>query len=479
MIETNNPEINVNELMEKVRAEVKKRSFPVLKTTKKLTTDTISSNLLNIQALINNAETRSQARTKWPDKLNRFPLNLSNKFQQFILKSLNFFFKEQRVVNISLVEAGQESLAVNRELIQQIVNLQTHLNAIEIRLNNVEKHGQNIDTRLSNIESQGQSVEVRLNNIESNEQNIGTRLNDVENQGQNIDTCLNNIESHGQNVDTCLNSTRTRLNILEQDRSYIKNELGQQKSQLALFLKIANQRLTENFSQAEIQKLSEENIHSADALYVAFEDRFRGSNADITERLKIYLPKLAATNVGTKDMPILDLGCGRGEWLDLLREAGYTASGLDINRIMVQSISKELEAIEADAITYLQSLPNNCLGAVTGFHIIEHLPLPSLIDLVGETVRVLKPGGLAIFETPNPKNLVVGACNFYSDPTHRNPVFPETIQFFLQYLGLANVQLLYLNPVEDSPFEKVDPKWDILDNWFFGARDYAVIGHKV
>ncbi len=437
MIETNNPEINVNELMEKVKAEVEKRNYSGLKNTEKLTNDTINSNLLNIQALINNAESRAQARTKWPDKLNKFPLNLSNKFQQVLLKLLNFFFKEQRVVNISLAQAGQEYLAVNRELIKQIVNLQTHLNTIEVRLNNIESQGENINVR------------------------------------------LNNIESQGENINAGINSTTTRLNILEQDRNHIKNEWGQQKSQLALFLKTANQRLTENFSQEEIQKPTEENIHLANAVYVAFEDRFRGSNADITERLKIYLPILAATDVGTKDMPILDLGCGRGEWLDLLRESGYTARGLDINRIMVQSISKELEAIEADAITYLQSLPNNCLGAVTGFHIIEHLPIPSLIDLIGETVRVLKPGGLAIFETPNPKNLVVGACNFYCDPTHRNPVFPETIQFFLQYFGLANVQLLYLNPVEDSPFKNVDSKWDMLDNWFFGARDYAVIGHKV
>ena len=63
--------------------------------------------------------------------------------------------------------------------------------------------------------------------------------------------------------------------------------------------------------------------------------------------------------------------------------------------------------------------------------------------------------------------------------THKNPVFPETIQFFLQYQGLVNVQLMYLNPVEDTSFKRIDPKWDTLDNWFFGARDYAVIGHKI
>ena len=436
MIETNNPDIDVNDLMEQVRAEAaKRRSNLCLKVTQlateKITSDIENFKILNIQALISNAENRSQIRTKWPDKLNKFPLNVSKKLQQLILKSLNFFFKEQRVVNLSLAQAGRESLELNRELIKQIVDLQTKINNAEVRLNNTEIYQQNINTR------------------------------------------LDNVEVHGQNINT-------RLNGIEQDRSYIKNELGQQKSQLNLFLETANQRLTENFSNVEVQKLTEENLHSVDAAYIAFEDRFRGSKVEIVERLKVYLPILSDAKIGTKEQPILDLGCGRGEWLSLLRESKYIARGVDINRIMVeQSNSQGLEAIESDAIPYLQSLPNDCLGAVTGFHIIEHLTLATLIELISQTMRVLKPGGLAIFETPNPKNLVVGACNFYSDPTHKNPVFPETIQFFLQYQGLVNVQLMYLNPVEDTSFKKIDSKWDTLDNWFFGARDYAVIGHKI
>jgi hypothetical protein len=132
MIETNNPDINVNDLMEQVRAEAaKRRSNISVKVTQlaieKNTSDIENFKILNIQALINNAENRSQVRTKWPDKLNKFPLNVSKKLQQLILKSLNFFFKEQRVVNISLAQAGRESLELNRELIKQIVNLQAKI----------------------------------------------------------------------------------------------------------------------------------------------------------------------------------------------------------------------------------------------------------------------------------------------------------------------------------------------------------------
>lgn len=120
-----------------------------------------------------------------------------------------------------------------------------------------------------------------------------------------------------------------------------------------------------------------ENQHSLDGFYAAFEDRFRGSREEITEKLKVYLPIIAEAQVGSQDSPILDVGCGRGEWLELLRESRYTARGIDINTVMIeQCLARELEVIESDIIAHLQSLPDASLGAVTGFHIIEHLPFP-------------------------------------------------------------------------------------------------------
>jgi hypothetical protein len=118
--------------------------------------------------------------------------------------------------------------------------------------------------------------------------------------------------------------------------------------------------------------------------------------------------------------------------------------------MIAQCRERGLTVTHGDVIAYLRTLPDATLGAVTGFHIIEHLPLETLIDLCAETQRVLLPGGIAIFESPNCKNLMVGACNFNVDPTHRNPVFPETAAFIFETYGFEQVRLEYLSPVDTT-----------------------------
>jgi SAM-dependent methyltransferase len=216
-----------------------------------------------------------------------------------------------------------------------------------------------------------------------------------------------------------------------------------------------------------------------DAFYVSFEDRFRGPREEIKKRVEIYVPVIRKAHAGRREAPVLDVGCGRGEWLELLKEHKLEASGVDINSAMLaQCRERKLEVAHADAIAHLRTLPDRSLGAVTGFHIIEHLELEVLMDLVAETIRVLVPGGVAIFESPNCKNLVVGATNFNVDPTHRNPVFPETAQFMLSIHGFEKVELKYLAPVEAVRFEGKDRQATVLNELLYGPQDFAVIGNK-
>jgi len=220
-----------------------------------------------------------------------------------------------------------------------------------------------------------------------------------------------------------------------------------------------------------------EGRHFLDALYALFEDRFRGTTHDIRGRLEAYLPYIEQTGVGRADLPILDLGCGRGEWLELLKAHDYVARGVDQNRVFVAHCKNlELDVLESDAVTYLRGLETGTYGAITSFHIAEHLSLETLVLLLDESLRVLKKGGIMIVETPNPENLRVGSCDFYIDPTHRNPIPPSTLHFFMDATGFVNVEKFVPCKEVERPG---DPEsGDLIRAWIRRPTDYAMVGFK-
>jgi len=269
---------------------------------------------------------------------------------------------------------------------------------------------------------------------------------------------------------------------LEKSISHLKTSLVLQERRLGILLEEARKRLPEPFDEEQLQTFANEELHLLDPLYVSFEDQFRGTREDIKDRLKVYLPLIQKANAGTDKRPILDVGCGRGEWLELLNEEGLQIRGLDINSVLVEQCRERgMDVVEGDAVEYLRTLTDASLGAVTAFHLIEHLRYGVLIKLLDETVRVLKPGGLAIFETPNPENILVGTYNFYFDPTHRNPLPAPLIKFLAESRGLCRVEIKLLNPY-DQAFRIRDDSSDLakrFNDYFYGPRDYAVLGYKI
>ena len=215
-----------------------------------------------------------------------------------------------------------------------------------------------------------------------------------------------------------------------------------------------------------------------DAFYAEFEDQFRGTGPDIKNRVSIYLPLIKAAGVGTLTAPVIDLGCGRGEWLEILRDDGLVGRGCDSNAIFVDRCLKTALAVaHQDLFEYLQGLQDASVGAVTCFHVVEHLPFNDVIHLLSETLRVLQPAGLAIIETPNPENLRVGACDFYLDPTHRHPVPPGMLEYVVRSRGFTDVEVIRLHPLtslvdEDDGATQLVREVDVL---LQGPRDYAVI----
>jgi len=176
---------------------------------------------------------------------------------------------------------------------------------------------------------------------------------------------------------------------------------------------------------------------------------------------------------------ILDVGCGRGEWLEVLREAGFQAKGIDHNRIQIEHCkSLSLDVTEAEALTYLRGLEDGALNAVTALHFAEHLPLKGLVRFLDEVGRTLKPGGLLILETPNPENLLVGSCNFYLDPSHKNPIPIQTMKLLVEARGFRCQDIMKLRPVSSVQIEVKDQLTSHVNHFLYGPMNYAVVARK-
>lgn len=260
----------------------------------------------------------------------------------------------------------------------------------------------------------------------------------------------------------------------------IRTEITAQARRITLLLEEARRGLPAPFTQSQLQKMADERERGLDAFYLSFENLFRGSRADIKDRFRVYLPVIKQKGVGAADMPVLDIGCGRGEWLELLQKEGLHARGVEANRVEVaQCRERGLDVVEADLISYLRELPDRSIGGVTGFHVVEHLPTETMIDVLDESVRVLKPGGVLIFETPNPQNVLVGSYYFHFDPTHQKPLPSPMMSFLFEARGLTEVEIINLHPAETDKVEGDSDLVKRFNDYFYGPMDYAVVGWKV
>lgn len=267
-----------------------------------------------------------------------------------------------------------------------------------------------------------------------------------------------------------------QLQQLLQRQQRAHDELAAQESRLRILLEEVNRNAEATPTSSFAQVAAEETDHLLDGLYASFEDQFRGERDEVRRRLQVYIPILKEAQIAGD---VLDVGCGRGEWLELLESEGIKVQGLDRNRIFVDECRRAgLTVIQADALTHLRSMPPESLNAVTSFHLVEHLPFEMLINLLDEMVRVLRHGGLLILETPNPENLLVGGCNFYADPTHRHPIPSQTLQFLLESRGLHDIKVLKLRPWDAAKIEGDSEIIKRFNEMFYSAPDYGIIATR-
>jgi len=212
------------------------------------------------------------------------------------------------------------------------------------------------------------------------------------------------------------------------------------------------------------------------SFYRAFEDRHRGSRELIKGRLRQYASFLTPLLDIHPQGHVLDLGCGRGEWLEVTRELGFHARGVDLDAGMLSACAElGLDARQEDLVESLQASADESLCVVSAFHVVEHIPFETIQTVIREAWRALAPGGLLILETPNPENLVVGTNNFYLDPSHIRPLPSLLLEFCAEYAGFHRVKTLRLQETPSLHGAKHIHLIDVLSG---ASPDYAVISQK-
>ena len=207
--------------------------------------------------------------------------------------------------------------------------------------------------------------------------------------------------------------------------------------------------------------------------YGRFAERFRGSDEKIRRNMEFYLPHFAGLE------NVLDIGCGRGEFLEVMHEAGVAARGIDLSpESVAQCQDKGLTAEVADLFTYLAAQPDGEFDGILSSQVVEHLPperVPEMIRLCGAKLR---RGGVLAIETPNPECLAIFATHFYLDPTHTRPMPYEYLHFCMEEAGLTAIEVHKLAPAIDTMPELASLPVDFRER-FFGGLDYAIIGRRI
>jgi 2-polyprenyl-3-methyl-5-hydroxy-6-metoxy-1,4-benzoquinol methylase len=316
--------------------------------------------------------------------------------------------------------------------------------------------------------------------------NLNERLDVLQKENADLKILISKFDKQTE-IDEMKISQQSQLvqRLLDKyDERNISTELTIANDRLRRIERKLNQGLNVDLNTPTIDRLvAEDKANNYDFDYFLFEQRFRGSREDIKERQEIYIPYFA----GKSD--VLDFGCGRGEFVELLLENGVTTQGIDLNPDMVAYCQdRGLPVIEVDGITYLHSQEDNSLGGLFAAQVIEHLKPYQMIDLIRLAYKKLQPNACILLETINVQALYGYLNYFYMDLSHERPVHPETLKFILEAEGFNNIQILYSSPVEDMAIPPLlinneencefNKYIDKLNNLLYGPQDYAVIAYK-
>lgn len=408
------------------------------------------------------------------------------------LRALRLITLDQNLFNAAVVDALRSLEASNgavaNEMRDQVAKLASTVASLESEFDRMAERLGTETTRLESLIEDGNS------RLEDSSDSLSRNHSELHDSHRQLVALVEEI-SHtlGAKGDR-LEESRAELVRLQSVVAGLGREAGRQQESLRLqddrltvLLREARRRLPEVLEEQQLRTFSNQLERRFDALYTEFENRYRGSREDVLAKLEIYRDLLDFDAISALG-PVVDVGSGRGEWIEFLGRHGVAAYGIDVNAdIGAAAESRGLDVRVEDGLEHLTALTAESIGMVSMFHVVEHLEFETLFDVMRAAVRALAPGGVLLMETPNPSNLTVGASSFYLDPTHVAPVHPQLLEFLSTAAGFEEAEVHYINPPIEPPFRLSDDLGSndemrrILDhlNWaLLGPLDYALIARK-
>lgn len=389
-------------------------------------------------------------------------------FKRQIARALGWFVRDQIDFNRTTVNAIQATLEALAEVNRSITSLgemrreSEALRAEVAELKDIRAHW--LQWR--------ESWEKRLHRNEAHFLRSIAELNAANEQRLNFADTNHRDQLRAQHADYLASLDRTTKEIQQRLWADLANIRVEYERLIHYELRLIRQQQRTTPSTVEQSATAPtQDFTSFD--YVKFADRFRGSEDYVREGQRFYVPTFKDCTA------VLDIGCGRGEFLEVMRESNIPARGIDLDSSSVEMCrAKGLNADVADLFVELGQSTGTPFDGIFAGQIVEHLPpeqLPRMIKLCAER---LKPGGVLVVETPNPECLAIFATHFFIDPTHTRPVPPALLSFYYEEFGLGSIEVHRRFPARESMPEVQLLPVDVQEK-FFGGLDYAIVGRKL
>jgi SAM-dependent methyltransferase len=374
-----------------------------------------------------------------------------------------------------------------RRYVDPMISSQTEFNASSVRIitqtsqrcAHLNQHQQELETAYSSLKLESEKLKMESEKL---------RLESEKKINENITTIKSELDSKIEFTIKEFNKAKSELD--SKIEFTIKEFFTKMDEDIH-----ARMWLTHALEDRVKKGLAQKSIHLTSTFkeetnYFLFEERFRGSREDIKQRQQAFLPYFEKCSL------VLDIGCGRGEFLEILKEHQIGGIGVDSDIDMVAYCrSRQLEVEHMDAIAYLETLEDKSLDGIFIDQVVEHLEPPYLIRLLALCHQKMKFGYYIVVETVNPLSFV-SFVNFFIDLTHNRPVHPETLQYLITASGFRENEKKFFSPVSnegilkkimrtadmnETESKKVDVynyNVEMLNSTLFGAQDYAVVGKK-